>query len=38
LTITNIGAVTPELIIEVVSSSNTKEEGVKKFDLYQQEG
>ncbi len=30
--------VTPELIIEVVSSSSTKRDEVMKFDLYQQEG
>ena len=30
--------VTPELIIEVVSSSSTKRDEVMKFDLYQREG
>jgi Uma2 family endonuclease len=30
--------VTPELIVEVVSSSSTKRDEVMKFDLYQQEG
>lgn len=30
--------VTPELIIEVVSSTSTKRDEVMKFDLYQREG
>ncbi|HGG59492.1 MAG TPA: Uma2 family endonuclease [Gammaproteobacteria bacterium] len=30
--------VTPELIVEVVSSSSTKRDEVMKFDLYQREG
>ena len=30
--------VTPELIIEIISSSSTKRDEVMKFDLYQQEG